>query len=234
MNIRPGFEHEYKNIKMSTQRGWAFLRDRSATDPEVVQGLRHRAVNKWPDESLVPGFRAAIERYHSEMLALGLKFVQVYAVALGLPADYFEADFVKPEWYSRLNYLPGTEDPADILGVSPHSDHSFLTLLPIAPVPGLQVRTPKNTWVSVAYVPDGLVVNTGEWLNRKSGGQFIATPHRVAEPTRERISMPVFINPRDDATSEPVPTASKDGSVSVYPTVAWHEFFCSFVGGYAK
>jgi isopenicillin N synthase-like dioxygenase len=131
-----------------------------------------------------------------------------------------------------MNIRPGFEH--EYLGVSPHSDHSFLTLLPIAPVPGLQVRTPKNTWASVAYVPDGLVVNTGEWLNRKSGGQFIATPHRVAEPTQERISMPVFINPRDDATSEPVPTAPKDGPVSVYPTVAWHEFFCSFVGGYAK
>ncbi len=234
-NVRPGFEKDHEKKRGSSQAGWAFLRDRDENDPKVTAGLRHRTMNKWPDPTLLPEFRPTMNLYHQTMLQLGLKLIPVYARALGLPADYFDRDFIDPEWYSRSNHYEGRPDaPEDEIAASAHSDHSFLTLLPISPVPGLQVRTPAQTWLNVAYVRGAIVVNTGEWLNHLSNGRFLATPHRVTQPKDERISTPVFIDPNDDAMDTPVPGALKPGEAPKYTPTTWHKFFVSYIDGYTK
>lgn len=232
-NTRPGYEGERK--KRSTLSGWAFLRDREDDDPKVLQNLRHRSQNKWPNPELLPDFRPTMNRYHQAMVELGLKLVQVYALALGLPEDYFDQDFVDAEWYSRCNYY-SPQEAADemVMGTTAHSDHSFLTLLPISSVPGLQVRTPDDTWIDVAFEPDAIIVNTGEWLNHRTNGRFLATPHRVLQPTSERISMPVFIDPNDDSVNEPVPGTIAAGETRKFPPMRWHEFFVNYIDGYSK
>jgi isopenicillin N synthase-like dioxygenase len=232
-NMRPGFENE-QQVKKADISGWAFLRERDGSDPKVVGNMRHRAMNKWPDPALLPEFRPTLTRYHTEMLDLGLRLVKVYARSLGLPDDYFNADFENAEWYNRINYLQGNPDSVDVVGQTAHSDHSFITLLPLSAVPGLQVRGPSGSWINATYVPGAIVVNTGEWLSRKSNGRFLATPHRVLEPREERISMPFFLDPNDDATSEPVPTIMAPGEKPRFPTVGWHEFFLSYIDGYTN
>jgi isopenicillin N synthase-like dioxygenase len=233
VNLRPGYENEAQASKGSKLAGWTFLRERRAGDPKVISNMRHRAMNKWPDPKFMPRFRDIVGRYHAEMVGLGLKLVKVYALALGLSADYFDRDFEDLEWYSRINFAP-KPDAGDSLAITAHSDHSFLTLLPIAPIPGLQVRTPANTWLDVKYLRGAIVVNTGEWLNRLTGGRFLATPHRVTAPREDRISMPVFINPNDGATDDPVPGSLAPGESAKHLRKHWHEFFLSYIDGYTK
>ena len=49
------------------------------------------------------------------------------------------------------------------------------------------------------------MVNVGEMLELWSGGQFVATPHRVVNRSgRERYSFPFFVVPRHDVTVAPV------------------------------
>jgi isopenicillin N synthase-like dioxygenase len=231
-NFRPGFENERE--KDATLGGWTFMRDRAPDDPKVTGNWRHRAMNKWPDPALVPDFRPTLNRYHQAMLDLGLKLVPVYARALGLPDDYFAKDFEDLEWYSRCNHYDGRPNPGGMLANTAHSDHSFLTLLPISPVPGLQVRTPTGDWIDVAYQPGVIIVNTGEWLNHLSNGRFLATPHRVAQPTSERITLPVFIDPNDEAMNTPIPGALKPGEARKFAPMKWHDFFVSYVDAYTK
>ncbi|WP_404478860.1 isopenicillin N synthase family dioxygenase [Novosphingobium sp. BL-52-GroH] len=226
--VRPGYEGESE--QGSQLGGWTFLREREADDPKVVSGMRHRAMNKWPNPELLPDYRPIVSKYHSEMVNLGLKLIEVYALSLDLPRDYFAKDFDKLEWYSRNNFMKKTAANA----VTPHSDHSFLTLLPISPVPGLQVRTPDGNWINAAYTPEALIVNTGEWLNQLTNGRYLATPHRVEAPTEDRISMPVFINPNDEAVNDPVPGAVPPGEARKYPPRGWHEFFLSYIDGYTQ
>jgi isopenicillin N synthase-like dioxygenase len=233
VNLRPGYENEAQASKGSRLAGWTFLRERQADDPEVVSNMRHRAMNKWPDPQYMPAFRAVISRYHVAMVTLGLKLVKVYARALNLPADYFDRDFDNLEWYARINFAP-KPDTEDSLAITAHSDHSFLTLLPISPIPGLQVRTPAKTWLDVTYKRGAIIVNTGEWLNRLTNGRFLATPHRVTAPRENRISMPVFINPNDQAVDDPVPGSVSEGQSAGHSRKRWHEFFLSYIDGYTK
>lgn len=223
-NIRPGFEEEVE--KRSTLAGWVFGRERSPTDPEVASGRPHRALNKWPDPAFAPRFRPVMLAYQEQMLALGQRLIPVYAQVLGLPANYFDSDFKKPEWYVRCNYHGGGGTG---MFVNAHSDHSFLTLLPMSKVPGLQVRTPSHTWIDVTYIEGGIVVNTGEWLNRLSNGQLIATPHRVTQPRSERISIPFFMDPDDSAIDTPVPGSVEPGRPRKFEPRTFGEFYANYI-----
>ena len=62
----------------------------------------------------------------------------------------------------RVNYYPPCNNPEQVLGLSPHSDSSTITLLmQDDDVPGLEIRH-KGNWVPVTPIPDALVVNVGD------------------------------------------------------------------------
>lgn len=65
----------------------------------------------------------------------------------------------------RMNYYPPCSSMSEkVLGFSPHSDGSFLTiLLQINSVEGLQIRR-RNAWIPVKPLPDALLVNVGDFL----------------------------------------------------------------------
>jgi isopenicillin N synthase-like dioxygenase len=235
-NARPGFEHENKarQERIDTIAGWAFLRERDEDDPKVKAGLRHRAPNKWPDAALLPDFKATLQAYHAAMLRLALRLLPVYARSLSLPETYFDGQFTEAEWYSRINYYDHTLNAEGAVGAGAHTDHSFLTLLPMSGVPGLQVRNPDNSWFDVAHVPGAIIVNTGEWLNQLTNGRFIGTPHRVTVPTVDRFSMPFFMDPNDDAYNDPIPGALAPGEAPRFERKPWHDFFVQYVSAYSK
>ena len=84
-----------------------------------------------------------------------------------------------------------------------HADINLITLLVASTQPGLQVKNTKGKWVDVVLNPGELVVNTGDMLQECSGGYFPSTIHRVVNPTKKnkhkaRLSMPLFIHPRDE------------------------------------
>src|SRR3546814_7766981 len=60
-----------KNEKKDLNEAWAFMREREPDDPKVRAIVRHRGLNKWPEE--LPGFRPVILRYQETMAALDRK-----------------------------------------------------------------------------------------------------------------------------------------------------------------
>lgn len=230
--IRPGYENNPTHN--SSVAGWTVLRDRTADDPKVVNNVRHRAMNRWPSKDVMPEFRLAVKAYEAAMLDLGMKLIKAYSLALGQSIDYLDNDFEGSEWYNRLNYFRGSNNQASTMGLTAHSDHSFITLLPISPTPGLEVRNPRDEWLQVAYQSGVIIVNGGEWLNQISNGHFMATPHRVSEPTEERVSMPFFFNPNDEAMNDPVPGSVAEGEERTYPAKNFYEHFIGFIDAYTK
>lgn len=84
-----------------------------------------------------------------------------------------------------------------------HADINLITLLVASTEPGLQVKNSKGKWVHVPCNPGELVINTGDMLQECSNGYFPSTIHRVMNPSkknkhRARMSMPVFMHPRDE------------------------------------
>lgn len=62
----------------------------------------------------------------------------------------------------RMNYYPTCSRPDLVLGVSPHSDCSSITLLlQDDDITALQIKH-KEAWIPVKPVPNALVVNIGD------------------------------------------------------------------------
>jgi isopenicillin N synthase-like dioxygenase len=67
----------------------------------------------------------------------------------------------------RMNYYPPCPQPEKVIGLTPHSDGSALTvLLQLNDVQGLQVRK-DGMWVRVKPLPNAFIINIGDILEVK-------------------------------------------------------------------
>jgi isopenicillin N synthase-like dioxygenase len=155
--------------------------------------LRLDGPNQWIDESVLPGFRAAVNEFFDRMGSVANDLMEAMAVGLGLrPDHFFEVFGERPQSFVKLISYPPT--PAGEAGVNPHHDAGFLTLLLQHSVGGLQAQNPDGEWIDVPLKPGAFVVNLGEMLQAMTGNYFVATTHRViaAEP---RLSSAYFHGP---------------------------------------
>lgn len=103
-----------------------------------------------------------------------------------------------------LRYPPLTgNEPAGSLRAAAHGDINLLTILPAANEPGLQVQDMNGNWVDVPCDFGMLIINIGDMLCEASRGYYPSTQHRVVNPTGEgasksRVSLPLFLHPRDE------------------------------------
>lgn len=103
-----------------------------------------------------------------------------------------------------IHYPPLTgHEPDDAVRAAAHGDINLLTVLPAATAEGLQVKDQDGNWLDVPVNPGWIVINIGDMLQEASGHYFPSTLHRVTNPTGEaaresRLSMPLFLHPRDE------------------------------------
>ena len=218
------------NTKLDTNEAFQANRDRTLFDPKVRAGIRFNAMNRWPEDERVPGLRETLLEYHDTMSQLGWRMLPVYSLALGLDADHLYQFFRDPHFMNRnAHYAPGSAE-ANQFGLAPHSDHGFVTFLPLSEVPGLEVRTQAGEWIPARHVPGAMLVNTGEFLNRWTNGRFIATPHRVQVPQRDRYTITFFYNPSDETVNTPFETCvGPDNPPQFEPTT-----FMQYLTNYAE
>lgn len=103
-----------------------------------------------------------------------------------------------------IHYPPLTGNEEDgAIRAAAHEDINLLTVLPSASADGLQVLTKDGKWLDVECVPGRIIIIIGDMLHECSNGYYNATKHRVVNPIGEaakksRVSMPLFLHPRDD------------------------------------
>ncbi|MCF7808936.1 MAG: isopenicillin N synthase family oxygenase [Candidatus Marinimicrobia bacterium] len=107
--------------------------------------------------------------------------------------------------------LTGSEE-AGAIRAAAHEDINLITLLVGATEAGLEVQGVNGNWYPVPCDPGMIAVNTGDMLQMASNGFLPSTTHRVVNPTgtdsqRPRLSMPLFLHPRDDVLLNPETTA---------------------------
>ena len=169
-------------------------------DPAARAGKPLQGPNQWPPENLVPGFRAAMERYVSELTGLAHTLVGLIAAALNVPRDELMTHFAKPTTFLRLLRYPPQRQEDGLFGSAPHTDYGFITLLAQDEVGGLEVRNKAGEWIAAPSIPDTFVMNVGDILARWSNDRFVSTPHRVINRSgRERYSQPFFFDPSMDS-----------------------------------
>lgn len=147
---------------------------------------------------IIDTFRANCKLMHD----LALRLIELIALGLGKPEDYFHGwfkDECTSTWQS-VHYSP--RDPKkeykSKLVAREHADASFITLLTTFGYPGLEVE------IEGAYRPikprrNSLIVNLGETLQMISEKKIKATRHRVVDIGVDRYSSPFFLEPKFSA-----------------------------------
>jgi isopenicillin N synthase-like dioxygenase len=174
---------------------------------------------RWPE---LPGFRSAYERYYAEMELLATELARLFALALGLREDWFDASIDRHNSNLMANYYPADHRPAGEIRLSQHSDWGNLTiLLQDESQRGLQVLNDCGEWLDVPVVPGSFVINIGDLLARWTNDRWVSTVHRVVSNGAggERFSLPFFHQPNFDAVIECIPTCSSADNPPRYEPV---------------
>ncbi len=80
----------------------------NANEAFIVKGDRDLVSddNQWLPEDMVPGFRAAVERFAARLEQLTLDLLPLYATALDVDPDWFAPGFEHPFWRLRMTRYP--------------------------------------------------------------------------------------------------------------------------------
>jgi len=194
-------------------------------EPRVLSGRPLHGPNLFPNDP--PDLRPAVLEWMDAVTRVGRAVLSGIARHLGLEPDWFDGWCADPTVLFRIFRYP-VPDPGFTgeWGVAEHTDYGLLTLLaisdrvgPVAPDHGTVGQVPPETgtegsglevrvggeWIEVPAVADSFVCNLGDMLERMTNGRLRSTPHRVALPTRERLSFPLFLDPGWDVEIRPLP-----------------------------
>jgi len=184
------------------------------------------APNVWPARP--PDLRRIYTAYYRAMERLAADLMRAFALALGLPEDFFRDKTDRHISGLRvINYPDQPEAPAaGQLRAGAHSDYGALTILKSENVPGgLQVLTRAGAWVDVEPVADPFVVKLGDLMSHWTNDRWVSTLHRVVNPPRDRAlgsrrqSIVFFHQPNYDALIECLPGCCGPGRPAKYAPV---------------
>ena len=210
-------------------------RDLPQDHPDVVANVRYRCANPWPDPRVLPGFRETVVAYLDAMERLCKRMLPLYAAALDLSPDYFDAAFAEPQYTLRMSHYPPAEHgDADQYGLAPHTDSSFLTMLPQSELPGLAIRMPSGEWTDAPAAPGTFLVNSGDMLRRWTNHRFLSTQHRVVNRNagRDRYAIPFFFDATHDFAMECLPTCQGPDNPPRYEPTTYGEYMRWFARQY--
>ncbi|KAJ1296229.1 hypothetical protein BS78_01G283800 [Paspalum vaginatum] len=186
-----------------------------------------RNMRFWP--SYPPPFSNSIDRYSSEAAKLVLCLLQFVAMDMGVEPQTLLEIFRGQPQSMRMTYYPPCKQAEKVVGLSPHTDGTGLTLLLQAnDVQGLQIRK-DGKWVAIHALAGAFIVNVGDILEIISNGRYKSIEHRViVHPSKARMSAAVFHQPDKDATIGPLPElVEKDGEAS-YSSIGYMDFIKRF------
>jgi isopenicillin N synthase-like dioxygenase len=161
--------------------------------------------NVWVDE--VPELEKIGLEVYQRLEKTGIYMLRAIALYLGLDEFYFDNKVKNGNSILRpIHYFPienPDEVPADAVRAAEHGDINLITLLMGASADGLQVLRRDGKWIPITALPEQLVVNVGDMLERLTNKRLKSTIHRVVNPPRElmgnsRYSIPFFMHPRSE------------------------------------
>ncbi|MEM9894937.1 MAG: 2-oxoglutarate and iron-dependent oxygenase domain-containing protein [Bacteroidota bacterium] len=235
---------KYENKELAGQRGYISkgrekakgrntgdLKEFFHVGQPAAQKLDDYPNNIWPDE--VVDFEKHTSEAFQVLLDAGIEMLRAIAIYLGLSENYFDAKVQKGNSILRpIHYFP-IEDPdsipADAVRAAEHGDINLITLLMGASADGLQVLRRDGEWIPITALPDQIVVNVGDMLERHTNNKLKSTIHRVVNPPREkmgtsRYSIPFFMHPISEMDLSCLPQCIDDEHPKAYPDISAGEF----------
>ena len=231
---------EIRNTALTAQHSEAFkfTFDLNQDHPDFGKNIRFRGHNKWPDSDVCPGLHEAFMGFHNSFQSLGMSLLAPLAISLDLPHNYFNKYFIDSSSMTRIAYYPPIDGKSNQVALPGHRDSSFLSFIPPATRPGLEIMTNNGEWIEQPIVNDAVLVNTGtalvEWINDR----YLATPHRVRADSQEpRYSNIFFFYPNVYSLLECPETCLSPANQTKYPPFTFGDFhagFCERNFGYSE
>lgn len=188
---------------------------------------------EYPDNVDVPeveGFSEIGIRAYQELENTGREMLRAIALYLGLDEMYFDDKIKNGNSILRpIHYPPITSEPKSAVRAGQHEDINLITLLIGASAEGLQVLNKQGEWKDVTALPDHIVVNVGDMLQRHTNNKLRSTTHRVVNPPREkwdtsRFSIPFFLHPISEMRLDCLAECVDENNPQAYDPISAGEY----------
>ncbi|KAF3442326.1 hypothetical protein FNV43_RR16242 [Rhamnella rubrinervis] len=194
-------------------------------DPMVLTTLpvnirKPHLIPKFPS-----AFREALDIYSLKLKDLAICLVEQVEKVLKVKEKEVSRLFEDGLQAMRLNYYPPCPQPEKVIGLTPHSDASAITiLLQTHDVVGLQVKKDGN-WVPVKPLPNAFIINIGDVLEMITNGEYRSIEHRVmTNLQKERFSVATFYSPSLDSEIGPSHSFITEQSPPKYKRLGMKEY----------
>ncbi|KAJ4329912.1 hypothetical protein N0V87_010456 [Didymella glomerata] len=180
--------------------------------------------NMWPSgDEAAKAFKQEMLRFFETCKDLHMQVMRAIALGMGIEESWFDGFTDAGDNTLRLLHYPGVSksmfkrnDGQLQVRAGEHSDYGSITLLFQDKRGGLQVKTPKGTFVNATPIEDTIVVNAGDLLAQWSNDTIKSTKHRVVEPPPQkeddgtdsyppRYSIAYFCNPNYERMIKAIP-----------------------------
>ncbi|AES97739.1 putative flavonol synthase [Medicago truncatula] len=178
----------------------------------------------WPNNPT--SYREVNEEYGKYLRRVSNKLFNIMLVGLGFEENELKsvADENELIHLLKINYYPPCPCPDLVLGVPPHTDMCYITLLIPNEVEGLQASR-DGQWYDVKYVPNALIIHVGDQMQILSNGKYKAVLHRTTVNKDEtRMSWPVFIEPKPENEVGPHPKFVNQENPPKYKTKKYKDY----------
>lgn len=203
----------YEIAGLAGQRGYTSFGKEHAKGseaPDLKEFFQYGQVEhsgEYPDNVMVnelPYFNSTFDDAYKGFEKSGGHLLRAIALFLGLEENYFEPHIQQGNSILRaIHYPPITAEPKSAIRAEQHEDINLITLLVGASADGLEILNKQGKWFPVTSLPDQIVVNVGDMLQRLTNNRLKSTTHRVVNPPRElwgtsRFSIPFFLHPKSE------------------------------------
>jgi isopenicillin N synthase-like dioxygenase len=178
----------------------------------------------------IAGFNLTFDTAYRAFEKSGTALLQAIAIYLNLNEYHFDNYIFNGNSILRaIHYPPITNEPKSSIRAEQHEDINLITLLVGASADGLQILTRQNEWIGVTSLPDQIVVNVGDMLQRLTNNKLKSTTHRVVNPVRElwhtsRFSIPFFLHPKSSMSLQCLEGCVDDLNPKLYEDVTAGEY----------
>ena len=219
-----GKEHAKNKNEGDLKEFWHFGQTVEDNDPIKEEYPDNVQVNEMPE------FNAVGREVYQKLEETGREMLRAIALYLNLDENYFDAKIHNGNSILRpIHYPPITHEPKDAVRAAEHEDINLITLLMGASADGLQVLNKSGEWISVTALPDQIVVNVGDMLQRLTNNKLKSTTHRVVNPPREkwgtsRYSIPFFLHPRSEVSLNCLPSCISESQPKNFSDITAGEY----------